>query len=322
MSQELPFEPFSFIHDPHYQTIISSFFNLLFDPVSDSRIIPLSDGDKLCVEVTTPLGWKPTDLTVVMVHGACGSHQSPYLVRMVKRLEPKNIRSVRVNLRGCGSGKGLAKHSYHGGRSEDVFEVLKTLKRGTPDSPMLLIGFSLGGNIALKLAGELHSLGQEYLKAVIAVSPPVDLYSSVQMISDPANVMYERYFYKLLREDVLYRQKVFKDLPRVQLPKELKLYEFDQLYLAPYCGFKSAMDYYEKCSSIYVIENIAVPCKILLAEDDPIISSKSLDQFHLPSHIEVYKTKKGGHMGYLSNPRSETGFYWLDSLLVRWIDSF
>jgi predicted alpha/beta-fold hydrolase len=319
VSQELPFEPFPFITDPHHQTIFSSVLNFLFEPPSDTKKVLLPDGDCLAAEITTPRGWKETDPTVLLVHGLCGSHRSPNLVRMVKRLEPVGVRSVRFNMRGCGSGKGLARQIYHSGRSEDLFAVLKALKKEHPESPITLIGFSLGGNIVLKLAGELGSLASRYLHKMIAVSPPVDLYSSIQMLGEPVNSVYERYFYKLLRADVHYRHRKFKELPPVKLPKNLKLYEFDQLYTAPACGFESAMDYYNKCSSAHVVEDIAIPCKILLAQDDPIITPTSLDRYRLPSNITVFKTKQGGHMGYLGNPVGEKGFHWLDSLLVDWI---
>lgn len=319
MSQELPFDPYPFIEDPHKQTIISSLFNFLFEPVSDRKIVNLPDGDKISLEITTPREWKPTDLSAFFVHGLCGSHKSPNLVRMAKRLEPLGIRTIRYNMRGCGSGRGLAKKSYHCGRSEDVFECLKVLKKEHPDSPIVLIGFSLGGNIVLKLAGELGTLGSAFLEKVIAVSPPVELYSSVQMFGDPQNAIYERYFYRILRADVYYRYKKFRDLPRIHLPKNLKIYEFDQLYTAPTCGFSSALDYYNKCSSAHVVGDIAIPCKILLAEDDPIISPNSLDSYPLPKNVTVFKTKKGGHMGYLGKYEGKKGFYWLDNLLVDWI---
>lgn len=321
MSKELPFEPFLF-QDPHHQTIFGSCLHFIFDPPSRTKLVPLPDGDRLALEITEPAGWKPTDLSVVLVHGLCGSHQSPNPARMAKRLSVLGIRAIRFNMRGCGSGKGLAKHIYHSGRSEDLFEAIKLLKFEHPDSPIVLIGFSLGGNISLKMVGELAALGHRYLKGVIAVSPPVDLYSSVQMIGAPENEFFERYFYKLLRADVHYRHKKFKDLPPCRLPKNLKLYEFDQIYTAPTCGFKSAIDYYNKCSAAHVVEDIEVPCRILLSEDDPIISAKSLDIYQFPKHIEVYKTKKGGHMGYLGSPRSEKGFHWLDSLLQDWVLAF
>lgn len=321
MSNELPFDPFPFMEDPHKQTIISSMFSFLTDPESERKLVTLPDGDKIALEITTPKGWKETDLSVFFVHGLCGSHKSPNLVRMAKKLEPLGIRTIRFNMRGCGSGKGLAKKIYHSGRSEDVFECLKALKKEHPESPLILIGFSLGGNISLKLAGELGSVGPHFLKGVIAVSPPVELRSSVHMLGQPENAIYEKYFYKTLRAEVLYRHKKFH-LPPVHLPKNLKLYEFDQLYTAPMNGFASADDYYNKCSAAHVVGDIAVPCKILLAEDDPIISPSSLDAYDLPSHVAIYKTKKGGHMGYLGKPDGKNGFYWLDTLLVDWILGF
>lgn len=319
MAQELPFEPFPYLHNPHQQTIISSFFNFLMEPTSTQKLVKLPDGDRISLEVTTPQGWQGTDPTVLLVHGLCGSHKSPNLVRMANRLEEMKIRAVRFNMRGCGSGRGLAKHIYHSGRSDDVFEAIKALKIEHPQSPIILVGFSLGANIVLKLAGELNTIGKTFLAKVIAVSPPVDLYSSIQMLGDAANAIYERYFYRLLRADVHYRHKKFKDLNPVKLPRNLKLYEFDQLYTAPQCGFQSAEDYYHKCSSQYYISDIDLPCKILLSEDDPIIAPSSLDQIRLPGSVDLFKTKKGGHMGYLGNPSHDKGFYWLDSLLIEWI---
>lgn len=322
MGRELHFEPITFFSDPHKQTIGGSLLNFHVEPHSVQKIIHLADGDRISVEITTPKNWESSDLSVMLIHGLCGSHQSPYLIRMAKRLENLGIRAIRCNMRGCGSGRGLAKKIYHSGRSEDVFEILKVLKMETPESPIVLIGFSLGGNITLKLAGELNSLGSHFLKGVIAISPPVDMYSSVQLFGKESNTFYERYFSKKLQEEVAFLSTTFKDLPSISFPKNLKLYEFDQLYTAPTCGFKSAVDYYNKCSSAHVVEDIGVPCRILLSEDDPIVSHSSLDHYHLPSHIELFKTKRGGHMGYLGNPKSERGFRWLDSLLEEWVKEF
>ena len=307
MAKELDFEPFPFLEDPHQQTIISSMINVLIDPSSECKIVPLEDGDKLAVEVTTPVDWKLTDLTAVMIHGLCGSHQSSYLVRMTKRLEEKGIRVARVNLRGCGSGRGLAKRMYHAGRSDDIFKAIKQMKLETPESTFLLIGFSLGAALTIKLVGELGSLAKEFLREAIAVSPPLDLYSSVEMIGKPENSVYENYFVRFLRDEVHYRHRKFKDLPRVRLPKNLKMYEFDQIYTAPYYGFRDAHDYYNKCSSSHLVPDIAIPCKILFSEDDPIVSSAILDSMILPPHIEIFKTKKGGAYGVLGESEWRKG---------------
>jgi hypothetical protein len=320
MSQEIPFDPFPFLQDPHQQTIVNSFLHLFFEPGSISKRVRLPDGDTLSLEVTTPPEWTPENPTVLLVHGLCGSHKSPNVVRMAKRLHELQIRSVRFNMRGCGSGKGLAKHIYHSGRSEDIFFAIQALLQEHPLSSITLVGFSLGANIVLKLAGELNSLGPHFLDRVIAVSPPVDLYSSTQMLGNEENRLFEKYFYKILRADVLYLHRKFK-LPPVHLPRDLKLYEFDQLYTAPACGFHSARDYYDKCSAQHYVSDIDVSTKILLSEDDPIISASALDHIDLPPHIHLFKTKHGGHLGYLGHPKGEKGIWWLDSLLLEWIQN-
>jgi hypothetical protein len=210
---------------------------------------------------------------------------------------------------------------YHAGASDDVFECLKTVKKEHPDSNIVLAGFSMGGNIVLKLAGELGTLAKTFLTGVISISPPVDFYESVERLGREPNTVYERYFYRTLRADVYYRHRKFKLAP-VKLPKKMRVYEFDQLYTAPQLGFSNVMDYYNKCSSSHVVEDIAIPCKILLAEDDPIIPSTSLDHYKFPSNITVYKTKKGGHLGYLGKTDGGKSFYWLDSKLIDWIMEF
>lgn len=317
--RELPFDPCPLLGHPHPQTYFSSFRYWIPKPVSEGTIVPLPDGDKVVIESTTPKHWKKTDPTVLCVHGLCGSHLSSYLLRLVNRLTPLGIKTVRFNMRGCGTGKGLAKQIYHSGRSEDVLEAVKVLKKEFPDSPIILIGFSLGGNIVLKMMSELSSSESSLVERVFAICPPVDLMSSALLTKEVAGGMYGRYFYRLLRENVYELHRLFEDLPPIDLPKNLSLYEFDQLYTVPRIGYKSIEEYYSKCSSIHLIGDIQAPCKILFSGDDPIVSHHSLDNHRLPSNIEIYKTKKGGHMGFLGNPASPRGFYWLDSILEDWI---
>lgn len=319
MSKEIPFEPFYFANDPHKQAIINTFFNFLLEPGSDQQLVLLPDGDRISLEISTPEEWRRSDLTVVLVHGLCGSQSSPNIVRMAKRLIQKGIRVVRFNMRGCGSGRGLAKKMYHCGRSDDLFAAIKTLKKEIPESPIVLVGFSLGANIVLKMAGELHKSGRLFLRGVVAVSPPIDIASSIEMLGDPINDMYERYFMKLLKADVLYRHRRFRDLGAIQFSDELKMIEFDRMYTVPSYGFRDIHDYYSKCSAEHVVSDISVPCRILLAEDDPIVSSTAIDRCVLPQHVSVFKTKHGGHMGYIASPTDERGFYWLDTLVDEWI---
>lgn len=318
MPPTLPFRPFPLLTNGHLQTIVAARVYLPLEPPSITRLVCLPDGDRLALEVSTPRSWQSDAPTVAMVHGLCGCHRSPYMMRLAWKLWRCGVRAVRINLRGCGSGKGLARQPYHSGRSEDVLAVLVDLHQSTPQSPITLIGFSLGGNIALKLAGELAAAAT-YLKQVIAVCPPADLAACSRLLSQPANRVYERHFMRLLRAAVLERQTRFPDLPRVELPQRLSLYAFDNLYTAPRCGFRDADDYYARCSAAPLVPRITIPCRILFAADDPFIDATVFDGQALPANVQVVRTARGGHLGFLGVPGRPGGYRWMDALLLEWL---
>ncbi len=320
MESSPKFRPLPFIRGCHKQTVLSTFINFCRAPFSKTRYVALPDHDWLAMEVSTPPSWTGNEPTVVMVHGLCGSHKSPYLIRMARKLAARGVRAVRLNLRGCGSGKGLSRKPYRAGCSDDILYALKELKRESPNSEIILMGFSLGGNIVLKLAGELGADGSGLLKQVIAVSPPADLISSMRRLEDPKNRIYERYFMKLLIEDIEFRHRYFPELPEVQLPKELRALDYDSLYLAPFYGFQNVFDYYRQNRAIELIPSIGVDCHILFAEDDPIIDAHMLDSIELPTNIAIHRTKWGGHLGYLGRPGEEGGVRWLDTFLLKIIE--
>ena len=319
MSFYKEFKPLLFFSGCHVQTILGSLTNFHKAPKSKCHFVVLPDHDCLTMEICTPKDWKKSDPTVVLLHGLCGSHKSNYLQRLAKRFYKRGIRSVRLNLRGCGSGRGYSRFLYHCGSGDDVIYALKELKNNWPDSNITLMGFSLGGNIALKLAGDLGVAAKELVVQVIAINPPADLKASVGLIGQSKNQLYEKYFIRLLREDVHYRHHRF-GLPPVNIPSNMSIFEFDEYYVAPQTGYKSAFEYYENCSAKNVIEKIVVPCQILFAEDDPIIHSDIFQEIELPPNIEVMKTKKGGHLGFIANPFTRTGVRWMDFLLIQWVD--
>lgn len=322
MKKKENFEPFPLMHDSFAQTIIGSYFNFHRIVGSKTELVALPDGDKMAMEVVTPNNWKEKDLTVVFLHGLCGSHNSAYLIRMTKKVVKQGFRSIRVNMRGCGSGKGLAKNFYHCGSSDDILQVLKHIKNKTPHSPIVLIGFSLGGHIVLKMTGELESNAPEFIEQVYAISPPVKLVSSMRLICHPDNRIFEKYFVGLLVDNIKYIEKTFPDVEAFEFPKNLTLLDFDELFIAPRVGYPSAFEYYRQCSSLPLIPKIQVPCKILFAQDDPIIDPHDIEEVDLPSNIEVFKTDRGGHLGFLGMPGTEHGFRWMDSLLMSWIKDF
>lgn len=315
----LNFDPFPYIDNHHKQTIVGAFLTWNLEPHSYTQLVKLQDGDYVSMEISTPKGWKDGDKTVFMIHGLGGDYRSPYLVRMSHKLYNRNVRSIRMNLRGSGTARGMSKNPYHGGMSEDVLSAMKALKEDTPLSPITLLGFSLGGNLALKLAGELGGEAGKYFEKVIGINSPLDLLACAQRCSRKDSQFYGKYFVSLMREQAYIRHKKFPDLPPISVPKNLNIYEYDQLYTAPFFGFDSAADYYKKSSASKVLTQVQVPSKILLSLDDPVIAHEAILQHQMSSKIEVFLTEKGGHMGYIASPTNERGFYWLDHLLLEWI---
>ncbi len=313
------FRPLPLLTNPHVQTLVAAKLTVPLEPPSVTRLVKLPDGDTIALEVSTPRGWQPDDQTVVLLHGLCGCHRSPYMQRLARKLLRCGIRAARMNLRGCGSGKGLARYPYHSGQSADVLAVLEHLHQAAPASPVTLVGFSLGGNIVLKLAGELSTVVAYNLQRVIAICAPVDLVAAIRLLSQPHNRLYNRYFTRLLYADVAYRYTCFPDLPRTELPAGLSLYEFDEYYTAPQCGFRGALDYYRRCSAAPLVPRITIPCHILFAADDPMVEAHTFDSVALPANVQVIHTRYGGHLGFLGIPGRAGGYRAMDAQLLAWI---
>lgn len=320
------FCPFPLLTNPHVQTLVAAKLAFAREPPSTTHLVKLPDGDMIALEISTPQRWQPHDPTVVMLHGLCGCHRSPYMQRLARKLLRYGVRAVRMNMRGCGSGRGLARLPYHSGRSADVLAVLDSLQQATPQSPVTLVGFSLGGNIVLKLAGELAATVPAHLQRVIAVlqrviavCPPADLVASARLLAQPSNRLYNRYFTRLLCAAVAYRHTHFPDLPPVKLPEQLTLYAFDERYTAPQCGFRDALDYYRQCSAAPLVPRMTLPCQILFAADDPLIDAHVFDGVALPPNVQVLCTRYGGHLGFLGMPGRNGGYRAMDAQLLAWI---
>jgi predicted alpha/beta-fold hydrolase len=315
------FTPWRIFKSPLLQTIIGSKLNWHRPPQSYTQLIALPDQDRLALEISTPEKWQPNDPTVIMLHGLGGHHNSSYIVRMAhKILKFGHARVIRVNFRGCGTGKGLAKGLYHSGRSEDILTAIESVKAATPQSPLYLLGFSLGGNVALKLAGELADKAKQLLSKVIAICPPINLIACAEMIDKPENKLYQRYFMKKLVNFAKLRHKFFPELGSFPTLKFKGIVDFDNTYTAPNSGFSNAQEYYLKSSSKELLKHIAIPCNILMSVDDPFIYSKIDDAENLPANVHLYMTQAGGHMGYLASPFSQHGFRWMDNVILEWLD--
>lgn len=315
------FYPFPFARSGYLQTIYGNYWPILKPSKPDTfHHICLPDGDILVMAENRPKQWQPGSRIMLLVHGVTGSYQSTYMQRMCRRLHKKGYMVLRLNLRHCGPGKGLARKPTHAGLSDDTRYVLEWIKKRYPKSPVTQIGFSMGGNITLKMAGEDGSRLSGNLDSVVAVSPPIDLEASGQRLALPENRLFERVFVKEMIEDVQLLLKAFPDLGKFHLPKNPTLRDFEELFATHRAGFQSAKDYYEKCSSISYIPEIKVPTLILSAADDPVVEGRTLMNVPHSDNLDVILTEHGGHVGFLGWGTTYDEVRWSDQLVARWLE--
>jgi predicted alpha/beta-fold hydrolase len=314
------FEPHPWIRGGHAQTIAGRYFwNGDMRLGCERHEVALPDGDRLCVLESTPRQWSSSAPVAVLVHGLAGCARSPYVVRLARRLLALGVRVVRINLRGAGDGFGLARGIYHAGRSDDLRHVVAWAARRAPGSPVGLVGFSLGANLVLKLAGEAADHPVPGLDCILAANPPIDLAACARAMSRPENWVYDRNFVRWLCREVARLHQAFPDLGEHALGRVSSVYEFDERYTAPRNGFASADDYYRRSSALALVPRIAHPGLVVHAEDDPFIPAEPFLRARFPLQLRFELVRHGGHLGYVSRQRWLGDRRWLDARLAFWL---
>lgn len=314
------FEPHPLVRNRHLQTIVGRY---VLGPrrrvPSVEHEVAVDGGDRLSILESSPADWSPGRPVALLVHGLAGSARSPYVVRLAARLVRRGVRVVRMNLRGAGSGFGLARGVYHAGRTEDLRRVADWIAARTAGSPVAVVGFSLGGNLALKLAAEASQRPLEGLDCVVAANPPLDLEACCRAIQRPENRLYDRAFARLLRAEVARLHSRFPELGPVVFPKVFSVLEFDELYTAPRNGFSGAVDYYSRCSAGPLVPRIEVAGLVVHSEDDPFIPAEIMRRVDFPPQLALELVPGGGHLGYVSRHRWDGDRRWLDARLTAWL---
>ena len=316
-----PFVPHPWIKGGHLQTIAARVWSWP-RPRLDSTYaeVDVGAGDYVSLLDSIPDAWRPGDPTAILVHGLGGCARSPYVVRVGKRLvDQVGARVVRMNLRGAGSGFGASRSYYHSGRSDDLRHVAAWLAHRAPGSPIALVGFSLGANLVLKLAGEAANDPVAQLDCVVAANPPVDLEACCRAIQEPRNRIYDQNFVKLLRGEVNRLHTRFPDLGPIDLSAAQSLLAFDELYTAPRNGFRNATDYYRQSSANRLIAQILVPGLLVHAVDDPFIPVESFAGLAVPPQVTLELVPQGGHLGYWSHRLWNGDRRWLDNRIAHWL---
>ena len=256
---------------------------------------------------------------VILAHGLEGSSESGYMRSAAAAALEAGYAAHRYNMRGCGASPWHRKANYHSGQTEDLLMIARERKRAS-GLPVFVAGFSLGGNMALKLAGELGERGREVLAGVCSVSPPIDLAKSVEECARPHNFLYENRFVGKLKDRVRKRHPMAPDLfPLEHLPKVKSIYDFDDYYTARIFGFGGAANYYATQSSHQFLSRIRIPTLVIHSNDDPLIPAGiyAHPAFRENPALTLIETEHGGHLGFLSRHQPR---FWLDELIVEWMN--
>lgn len=312
------FVPRRFLRNAHLQTLMGNFLrreNRL--PKAEERLFQIEEN----VQVLCHCHWQSrheTRPTVVIVHGLEGSSLSQYVIGTGSKAWDAGMNVVRMNMRNCGGTEHLTSTLYHSGLSSDVGRVVRTLIEQDKLQRLGLVGYSMGGNLVLKLAGEWGNAAPRELKAVAGISPAADLSASVDAMHLKSNRIYEwKFLLSLMRR---YRRKrlLFPEVYRApgRLPRTIR--EFDDVITAPHCGFAGAQDYYDRAAASRVADRIAVPALVVHSTDDPFIRMlpETRAKFLGNPHVTLLETNHGGHCAFLAHPNGYDG-RWAERQIIQ-----
>jgi uncharacterized protein len=310
----------------HLQTILGNYlprppFRVPF--TTEAVEVDPSDGSRvLCHGHWQPGADGNGRLTVVMVHGLEGSSESRYIQGLTMRAWAAGWNIVRMNMRNCGDSDSLTPTLYHSGLSSDVGAVVDHFTRQFGLERVALVGYSMGGNLVIKLAGEWGA--RPPLCAVAAVCPAIDLAAGSDALHEPMNRMYEWHFLRRLMRR--YRRKAALFPNRYQqhgIGPIRSLRQFDDKIVARYCGFRDAADYYHRAASARVIDRVAIPTLILHALDDPFVRLTPQTRATILANpdITLIETLHGGHCAYLCEDAGD-GIRWAEATVTRYLLRF
>jgi len=318
------FVPRRYLRGGHVQTLANFFLRRRFAlSPAEARQIEVEPG----VRVLCHCHWQAERhdaLTVIIVHGLEGSSDSDYMRGVVAKGLAEGMNVVRMNQRNCGGMDAISPTLYHSGRSQDIAAVARNLVEQDGISRLALTGFSMGGNLVLKLVGEWGRERLPQLRAVAAVCPAMDLAASADALHLPGNRLYEFYFVWKLRRRLKYKSRLFPavfDASRLQGVKSLR--DFDDKITAYYSGFEGAVDYYARAAASNVVERIAVPTLILHAANDPFIRilPETRSKIRANPNIKFVETEDGGHCSFLGVRNGDDG-YWAEQQVVKFLRAF
>lgn len=260
--------------------------------------------------------------TLLLLHGLNGSSDSHYMKGIAAKAFTRGMNVLRLNQRNCGNTEHLSEGLFHSGLTEDARVIIDELQVVDGLRSISVAGYSLGGNLALKLAGEYGSRPPDALKAVAAVSPIIEIGECTRALERRENILYEWNFVRELRKRMERKERFWPglfDLSKLGAIRTVR--EFDNTFTAPHFGFADAEDYYYRCSAMRVADRISVPALVITAEDDPFVPPGPFRSPVLAAnpHIELHITRYGGHCGFVGPRRGDDDGYWAEGQIVDFV---
>lgn len=294
----------------HVETIFPSLFRTVNGVYYTRERILTPDDDFL------DLDWLPQQAKklVIISHGLEGNSQRAYIKGMAKVFFANHYDVLAWNYRGCSEELNKQKRFYHSGATDDLDVVVQHALSKMYEE-IILIGFSLGGNLTLKYLGE----GKRDVRITKAItfSVPLNLHTSCEKISQPTNRIYSNRFLKSLKNKVRAKASVRNDINITSIDTIKTLQEFDDHYTSVLHGYTNAIDYYTKCSAINFVDTIEVPTLIVNALNDPFLSPECFPTQQLKSHpfVTLEIPSEGGHVGFTQFGKK--GLFWSEERALK-----
>jgi predicted alpha/beta-fold hydrolase len=284
-----------------------------FDVASDTRVLAH------CHWHERP--WERT--TLLALHGLNGSSDAHYMRGMAAKAFARGMNVVRLNQRNCGDTEHLSAGLFHSGLTADPRAVVAELADLDGLERIAVAGYSLGGNLALKLAGEYGSEPPPYVAAIAAVSPIIEIRACVHALERKSNAVYQWNFVKDLKRRMRRKERFWPgafDLSKLGRIRTVR--QFDDAYTAPYFGFAGAEDYYHRASAMRVVERITLPTVIIAAHDDPFVPAESFETAAVRDNpnITLHLCSNGGHCGFVGPKSGEDDGYWAENRIVSFVE--
>ena len=306
------------VRNAHLLTIVANFWpreidTNRFPPVR--QIYSTDTNTKILVLEHQPKA--PSQGQLLFLHGLEGSSDAGYIKSFAQDALLRGFGVHRSNMRTCGGTESLSDTMYHSGLTTDTLYILRQIHQRHPE-PLFVVGFSLGGNVALKLAGELKE--DTFLAGVCAISTPIDLAACVRALDRPSNRLYARRFLARLKERVRHKARLSPQFYSTEgIDSVNGIWEFDDRYTGPLFGFGNAENYYRTQSAQRFLHAIRTRSLLIHAKDDPIVPWKIYNHpaFLENPCLELLPLDHGGHLGFLSRRKPR---FWVDGVVLDWME--